>query len=213
MTEPMLGRSARKRLTILSAGRDLFLTNGYQGTSVDQIAASAEVSKQTVYKHFGDKHELLLVIVDNALERTVAPFLERIRALADTADLEADLTALAADYLRAVLQEPVVQLRRLVVGEANRVPELAQLYYDQAPARTLAAFADCFSALHDRGLLHVPEPAVAAEHFAFLIVGRSIDQALFYGGPQVLASIDVDGYIRSGVGVFLAGYRPRAKAG
>lgn len=205
-----LGRSARKRLTILSAGRDLFLSNGYQGTSVDQIAASAEVSKQTVYKHFGDKHELLLAIVNNALESTVTPFLDRIKALADTADLEADLTELAADYLRAVLQEPVVQLRRLVVGEANRVPELAQLYYEQAPARMLAAFAHCFSALHDRGLLHVPEPAIAAEHFAFLIVGRSIDQALFYGGPPVLASVDVDGYVRAGVQVFLAAYQARA---
>lgn len=208
MTE-VLGRSARKRLTILSAGRDLFLGHGYQGTSVDQIAASAEVSKQTVYKHFGDKHELLLAIVNDALEGTVTPFLERIQALADTDDLETDLTALAADYLRAVLQEPVVQLRRLVVGEANRVPELAQLYYSQAPARTLAAFADCFSGLHDRGLLHVSEPSIAAEHFAFLVVGRSIDQALFNGGPQVLADIDVDAYVRAGVQVFLAGYGPR----
>jgi len=202
-----LGRSARKRQTILSAGRDLFLSNGYQGTSVDQIAASAEVSKQTVYKHFGDKHELLLAIVNHALESTVTPFLERIRALADTADLEADLTALAADYLRAVLQEPVVQLRRLVVGEANRVPELAQLYYDQAPARTLAAFAECFSVLHDRGLLRVPEPADAAEHFAFLVVGRCIDQALFCGGPDVLASVDVGSHVRAGVRVFLAAYQ------
>jgi TetR/AcrR family transcriptional repressor of mexJK operon len=209
MTE-VLGRSARKRLTILSAGRDLFLSNGYQGTSVDQIAASAEVSKQTVYKHFGDKHELLLAIVNEALEGAVTPFLERIHALADTTDLENDLTALAADYLRAVLQEPVVQLRRLVVGEANRVPELAQLYYDQAPARTLAAFAECFGRLHDRGLLQAHEPALTAEHFAFLIVGRSIDQALFIGGPQVLSGIDVDGYVRAGVQVFLAGYRPRA---
>jgi TetR/AcrR family transcriptional repressor of mexJK operon len=207
MTEPMLGRSARKRLTILSAGHDLFLSNGYQGTSVDQIAASAEVSKQTVYKHFGDKQELLLAIVNNALESTVAPFLERIGTLANTTDLEADLTALAADYLRAVLQEPVVQLRRLVVGEANRVPELAQLYYDQAPARTLAAFAESFSALHDRGLLHAPESAIAAEHFAFLIVGRSIDRALFYGGPQVLASLDVEDDVRAGVQVFLAAYQ------
>jgi TetR/AcrR family transcriptional repressor of mexJK operon len=207
MTE-VLGRSARKRLTILSAGHDLFLSNGYQGTSVDQIAASAEVSKQTVYKHFGDKQELLLAIVNNALESTVAPFLERIGALADSTDLEADLTALAADYLRAVLQEPVVQLRRLVVGEANRVPELAQLYYDRAPGRTLAAFAECFSALHDRRLLHAPESAIAAEHFAFLIVGRSIDQALFYGGPQVLAGIDVAGYVRAGVQIFLAAYQP-----
>jgi TetR/AcrR family transcriptional regulator, mexJK operon transcriptional repressor len=202
-----LGRSARKRQTILSAGRDLFLSNGYQGTSVDQIAASAEVSKQTVYKHFGDKHELLLAIVNHALESTVTPFLERIRALADTAHLEADLTALAADYLRAVLQEPVVQLRRLVVGEANRVPELAQLYYDQAPARTLAAFAECFSVLHDRGLLRVPEPADAAEHFAFLVVGRCIDQALFCGGPDVLASVDVGSHVRAGVRVFLAAYQ------
>ncbi|HYZ68332.1 MAG TPA: TetR/AcrR family transcriptional regulator [Mycobacterium sp.] len=202
-----LGRSARKRLTILSAGRELFLSNGYQGTSVEQIAASAEVSKQTVYKHFGDKHELLLAIVDNALASTVAPFLERIRTLADTTDLEADLTALAADYLRAVLQEPVVQLRRLVVGEANRVPELARLYYEQAPARTLAAFAECFSALHRCDLLHAPEPALAAEHFAFLIVGRAIDHALFAGGPQVLADLDVDRNVRAGVKVFLAAYK------
>jgi TetR/AcrR family transcriptional repressor of mexJK operon len=207
MTEAMLGRSARKRLTILSAGRALFLSNGYQGTSVDQIAASAEVSKQTVYKHFGDKRELLLSIVNEALDDSVTPFLDRIAALADATDLEAELIALAADYLRAVMQEPVVQLRRLVVGEANRVPELAELYYRQAPARTLAAFADCFAVLHRRGLLQVDEPALAAEHFAFLIVGRSIDQALFYGGPQVLAGVDVERHVRSGVRVFLAAYR------
>jgi TetR/AcrR family transcriptional regulator, mexJK operon transcriptional repressor len=211
MTEPVLGRSARKRLTILSAGRDLFLSNGYQGTSVDQIAASAEVSKQTVYKHFGDKHELLLSIVNEALEDTVTPFLDRIGALAHAADLEAEMLALAADYLRAVLQEPVVQLRRLVVGEANRVPELAELYYTQAPARTLTAFADCFATLHQRGLLHVREPAIAAEHFAFLIIGRSIDQALFYGGPQVLHAFDIDRHVRAGVGVFLAAYQGRTR--
>src|SRR6478672_9961033 len=209
MTKLVLGRSARKRLTILSAGRALFLTNGYQGTSVDQIAASAAVSKQTVYKHFGDKQELLLAIVNNALESTVTPFLGRISALADTADLDIDLTALAGDYLRAVLQEPVVQLRRLVVGEANRVPALAQLYYQQAPARTLAAFADCFARLHDRGLLHVPEPSKAAEHFAFLIVGRCIDQVLFCGGSQVLGTVDVDDHVQAGVQVFLSAYQAR----
>ena len=166
------------------------------------------MSKQTVYKHFGDKHELLLSIVNEALNDTVTPFLDRIAALADTADLETELTALAADYLRAVLQEPVVQLRRLVVGEANRVPELAELYYTQAPARTLSAFAACFAALHRRGLLHVAEPAVAAEHFAFLIVGRSIDQALFFGSRRTLADLDVDRDVSAAVRVFLAAYEP-----
>lgn len=208
MSEPttMPARSVRKRQTILSAGRELFLANGYQGTSMDQVAATASVSKQTVYKHFGDKHELLLAIVDDALHSTVSAFSDRIAALADTTDLDADLTALAADYLRTVLAEPVVQLRRLVVGEANRVPDLAARYYTQAPAHTLAAFAECFGRLHERGLLYAPEPGLAAEHFAFLTIGRVVDQALFHGGPAVLAAIDPQRHGEEAVRVFLAAY-------
>jgi TetR/AcrR family transcriptional repressor of mexJK operon len=209
MTAPVGGRSAHKRATILSAGQALFLSNGYQGTSVDQIAARAEVSKQTVYKHFGDKQELLSAIVDDALASTVTPFLGRIGDLVDSADLSAALGDLAADYLRAVLQEPVVQLRRLVIGEANRVPALAELYYAQAPTRTLGAFADAFAELNDRGLLRTPEPGLAAEHFAFLVVGRCVDQALFCGGPQVLAGLDVAGHARAAVDVFLTAYGQR----
>jgi TetR/AcrR family transcriptional repressor of mexJK operon len=210
MTETALpARSARKRQTILSAGRQLFLSNGYQGTSMDQVAATAAVSKQTVYKHFGEKRELVFTIVTDALDSAAGAIRERITALPDTADLEADLIALACDYLRAVLDERVVQLRRLVIGEANRLPELARLYYEHAPLRTLSALADVFARLHAGGLLNAPEPSIAAEHFAFLIVGRPIDQALFDGAPNVMAEIDVDAYARAGVAVFLAAYRPR----
>jgi TetR/AcrR family transcriptional repressor of mexJK operon len=210
MTETTLpGRSARKRQTILTAGQQLFLSNGYQGTSMDQVAATAAVSKQTVYKHFGEKRELLFAIVTDALDSAAGSVREHILALADSTDLDADLTTLAADYLRVVMQEPVVQLRRLVIGEANRLPELARLYYEHAPLRTLGLLADAITALHDRGLLNAPEPSLAAEHFAFLIVGRPIDQALFDGAPAVLDRVDVDSYARAGVDVFLAAYRSR----
>jgi TetR/AcrR family transcriptional regulator, mexJK operon transcriptional repressor len=176
---------------------------------MDQVAAIAAVSKQTVYKHFGEKRELLFAIVTDALDSAVGSLRDRIAALPDSADVEADLRALAGDYLRAVLQESVVQLRRLVIGEANRLPELARLYYEHAPLRTLTALSDAFARLHDRGVLNIPQSALAAEHFAFLIVGRPIDQALFDGAREVWADFDVDDYARSGVDVFLAAYRPR----
>ncbi|HKV17482.1 MAG TPA: TetR/AcrR family transcriptional regulator [Mycobacterium sp.] len=198
-----------KRQSILAAGQQLFLEHGYTGTSMDQVAATASVSKQTVYKHFGEKRELLYAIVTDALDGTAAAIGHRIAALPDSTDLDNDLAELAGDYLRAVLQEPVVQLRRLVIGEANRLPELARLYYEHAPLRTLGSLADAFSRLHGRGLLNAPEPSLAAEHFAFLIVGRPIDQALFDGASTVLAAVDVDSYARSGVEVFLAAYRSR----
>jgi TetR/AcrR family transcriptional repressor of mexJK operon len=108
-----------------------------------------------------------------------------------------------------VLAEHVVRLRRPVVGEANRMLDLAQRYYEQAPARTLAAFAGCFGRLHDRGMRRAPDPSFAAEHFAFLIVGRCIDQALFCGASQVLAAVDVDGHVRAGVDAVLGAYHPR----
>src|SRR5689334_18054603 len=69
---PSLTRSEQKRGSILGAGRQLFLSNGYQGTSMDQVAAVAAVSKQTVYKHFGEKQELLFAIVTDALDSVVA---------------------------------------------------------------------------------------------------------------------------------------------
>lgn len=53
----------------------------------------------------------------------------------------------------------------------------------------------------------MPDSRLAADHSAFLIVGPSIDQALFFGGPQTLATLDLDTYVPAGVRVFLAAYR------
>ncbi len=52
-------RSEEKRRQIMSAAMELFTSNGFEGTSVDDIAAAARVSKQTVYSHFGCKETLL----------------------------------------------------------------------------------------------------------------------------------------------------------
>jgi TetR/AcrR family transcriptional repressor of mexJK operon len=207
VTAPTVGRSTQKRRAILSAAQSLFLTNGYRGTSVDQIAAGAGVSKQTVYQHIGDKHELLVAIVNETLGDTMTPILDRIAALADTADIATDLADLARDYISAVLQDPVVQLRRLVIGEANRVPELAQAYYEQAQGRSLNAFTEAFARLRDRSLLAIDEPALAAEHFAFLVIGRCVDQALFLGAESVRTDVDVVALAERGLDVFLSAYR------
>ena len=57
------GRSARKRQAIMEAATALFLRDGYRNTSMDQVAADAAVSKQTVYKQFADKEQLFRDIV------------------------------------------------------------------------------------------------------------------------------------------------------
>ena len=65
----MSGRSSRKRSAILDAATELFLTREYAGTSMEDIASAAAVSKQTVYKHFSDKETLFREVALGSVER------------------------------------------------------------------------------------------------------------------------------------------------
>src|SRR6202050_5961734 len=88
-------RTARKRQAILDAATTLFLRVGYLATSMDQIAAAAAVSKQTVYKQFADKQSLFREIVADTVAEVADPVAQQVAGLRDSGDLEADLRGLA----------------------------------------------------------------------------------------------------------------------
>src|ERR671914_3128373 len=82
------GRSARKRRAILGAGRTVFMRGGYEGASMDEVAAVAQVSKQTVYKHFAGKQTLFTEILTTDMERRADELFEAVSATeGDPADL------------------------------------------------------------------------------------------------------------------------------
>jgi TetR/AcrR family transcriptional repressor of mexJK operon len=134
------------------------------------------------------------------------PFLAEIARLGGTADLPAGLRELARAYLAAVMQPPVLQLRRLIIGEAARLPDLARTYYERGPERFVAALAGCFGQLTERGLLRVDDPALAAGQFAFLVLGRALDKSLFCGDTGVFGPAELTALADSAAGVFLAAY-------
>jgi len=198
-------RSARKRRAIIAAATTLFLRQGYQGTSMDEIAALARVSKQTIYKHCADKEQLFsdIILGVTAIAEEFAQAVPIL--LQDTDDLEQALGALARRYITAVMQPQVLQLRRLVIAEAGRFPELARTYYARAPQRVLAALAAALQRLAARGLLRLNDPLLAANHFAFLIVAIPLDKAMFCGDDSFTAA-DLAHVADAGVRAFLAAY-------
>jgi TetR/AcrR family transcriptional repressor of mexJK operon len=199
-------RSARKRRAILDAATTLFLRNGYRGTSMDEIAAVARVSKQTVYKHFADKERLFSAIVTAAVDAAGDPVLEDATALADSDDLEADLRALARAQLERVMQPRLMQLRRLVIGEANRFPQLGRAFYERGAGRSTAALAAAFERLTERGLLDAPDPQLAAAHFNWLVMAAPVNRAMLLGDDALPTAAELDRYAEGGVRGFLAAY-------
>src|SRR5262249_52918966 len=119
-------RSTRKRKAILAAAPPVFPRKGYLRTSMDEIAALAGVSKQTVYKHFVDKEGLFNEIVTSTVNEASDPVHDEVLNLADSGDLEADLRDLARRELAMVMKPQLMQLRRLVIGEVSRFPELGK---------------------------------------------------------------------------------------
>jgi len=178
------GRAAQKHRAILAAATTLFLRSGFKGTSMDEVASLAEVSKQTVYKHFADKEALFREIVegvtgssDAVIEVITAAFGDVLATTSD--ELEARLCKVAGVYLDVVLHAQVLSLRRLIIAEAEQFPDLARRYYEQAPARGIEVLMNCLQPYVDVGLVAADDLRLAAAHFAYLALGPAQDRMLF----------------------------------
>jgi TetR/AcrR family transcriptional repressor of mexJK operon len=203
--------SARKRRAILDAAAAAFLRNGFRGTSMDEIAAAARVSKQTVYKHFSDKERLFSEIVTATVEEASATVGAEVRDLQDSGDVAADLRDLARRQVRSVMQPRIMQLRRLVIGEATRFPELGRAFYDQGPGRTIAALTAAFEHLAERGKLQVEDPRLAAAQFNWLLMSEPLNQSMLLGDDHTPGPDELDAWADAAVRLFLAAHGRRQK--
>lgn len=213
VTDQPRGHTGRRRAprlgsadVIRDAAGALFLRKGYVGTSMDEVASLAGVSKQTVYTHFTDKEQLFTDLVLGNTKR-VDSFLDETRALLhDARDPARELHALARRYVTFVIRPEVLQLRRLVISESTRFPELARRYYENVPERMVAALATCLQCYASKGLLRFENPRQAAEHFVWLVLGQPLDRALFLGVATPSARA-LEQHADAAVDAFLAAYR------
>jgi TetR/AcrR family transcriptional repressor of mexJK operon len=195
----------------MEAATALFLRDGYRNTSMDQVAADAAVSKQTVYKHFADKEQLFREIVLGVTGNSEAIITDltsvlRSNEIDSAEDLRTVLTDLARRYIDGVLQPNVLALRRLIIAEAERFPDLARTYFDQAPSRAIHVIAEALRAYEERGLLDLGDAELAAAQFAYLVLGIPQDRAQFCPHERP-SPAERDRLAAAAVRVFLAAYR------
>jgi TetR/AcrR family transcriptional regulator, mexJK operon transcriptional repressor len=199
-------RSEQKRRVILEAATKVFLKGGYLGTNMDEIAALSGVSKQTVYKHFASKEALFVEIVTGMTGEAGDRVLKDVSEPHDRASLAHYLHNYAYKQLTIVLTPRLMQLRRLVIGEVSRFPELAKVLYERGPGRALTELAAAFKRLAERGLLEVDDPQVAASHFNWLIMAEPLNQVMLLGDEAIPSEEKLHQHVAEGVRVFLAAY-------
>jgi AcrR family transcriptional regulator len=199
-------RSERKHLDMLAAAEQLFLRHGYLGTSMDELAELSNVSKQTVYAHFGSKEALFVELVSSMTAAAGDGLHDLDELPAADGDVAGFLERYAADELTVVMTPRLLQLRRLVIGEVGRFPELARALYENGPHRAIRSLAKAIASLTDRGLLAADRPLDAATTFNWLVMGAPMNEAMLLGDGAIPEPAALRRHAAHVTRVFLAAY-------
>lgn len=192
-----------KREAILAAAQVLFLGNGYEGSSMESIAAEAGVSKLTLYSHFKDKEALFSAAVKTTCETRLPRRLFQVEA---DCDIEKLLLAIGGAFNELVNSPESIGLHRVMVAMATQNPALVKMFFDAGPQQLLCDLQQLFTRANALGLLEIDDPLRAAEHFCSLIKGAQHFR-LLVGYAEAPTDDEGNLHVRDAVSVFLRAYR------
>ncbi len=195
-------RTGRKFDQVIAGARDVFMSDGFEGASVDEIARAAGVSKATLYSYFPDKRLLFMEVARHECRRMA----EETEARIDRTQPMREVLTVAAEGVATFLTSKFgVQIHRICVAEADRFPELGRAFYESGPQLGCERLAGYFTEMQDKGELVMEDVILAAEQFSELCKCRLWPRAIF--GLQTEFSRDEICYVaREAVETFLARY-------
>ena len=197
-----LPRNGRKLEQVLEGARTVFMRDGFEGASVDEIARVARVSKATLYSYFPDKRMMFLEVAKSECRLQAERSMEMICSSRTTPDA---LRTAGRNLVRFMTSDFGLNMFRICVAESDRFPELGQQFYASGPKMVrdrLVAF------LHDaigRGELAIDDVELAAEQFTELCKADIFPRFLFCGACRPSEQA-IDRVIEGAVSTFMSRY-------
>ena len=167
------------------------------------------MSKQTLYRAFGDKEGIFTALIHTACDRVHDPFAPLIDRMETVESAEHAIRMLAEQFASSILSPQTQQLRRLVIAEAGRFPALGELYWERGFLRVLTSIERCLAVLHRRALLHVASLELSAQQFAGMLLWIPSNRIMFLGAARTPGEEELRAIIDEGVDAFLRAHSTR----
>ncbi len=200
---PAAGTDPDKRRQILEGAGRVFSTLGFDAASMNDVAREAEVSKATLYVYFEDKEHLFAAICAERRERNIA---ELIALLDKSRPVEVVLAEFGKELLRRLSDPFVVAAHRIVIGVAERMPDLGRDFYEAGPTRVTRAVAELIAHHVEAGRLEVDDVTLAAVQFLELSLATIFRPRLYGVETGPASPSEIEKVVDSAVAVFLAAY-------
>ena len=194
-------KDLEKGAAILEAAKRLFIAQGFDGTSMDQIAAGAGVSKLTVYSHFGDKETLFAAAAKAYCEQKLPSTLFEAHP---EVPLRERLMQIARAFFTMVSAPEAVAGHRILCTPQMADSPIPRMFWEAGPKRVQHAFAGLLRARVAAGELAIDDVDRAASQFFTLLKGEPHAQLVFGCGCE--GSGDLQAHLDASVDLFLRAY-------
>ena len=198
-------RRGRKFDQVLEGARAVFMAQGFDGASVDEIARTANVSKATLYAYFPDKRLLFLEVVRAECNRQAD---EAMAAIDPEAPPEQVLRLGARRIVEFYCSDFGRGVARLRAAESDRFPELGRQFYEAGPELARSRISAYLAAVCARGALVIEDIPLAADQFVKLCEADLLDRVTC-GTQTRFTEAEIARIIDGAVTMFLARYAPR----
>lgn len=195
-------RRGRKFDQVLDGARDIFLSDGFEGASVDDIAKAAGVSKATLYSYFPDKS---LLFMEVAKAECCAQASRALDELPCQGSIEANLRMAARQMVDFLTSEFGQGVFRIAVAESARFPEVGREFYENGPKLIRSRMTEMLGTWVERGVLEIEDLDLAADQFHALCKASIFEKMIFHLVDKV-SDADKDRVIDAAVETFLARY-------
>lgn len=196
-------KNETKRNQILAAATQLFTEQGYAATSMVLIAKQADVSKQTVYSHFGSKDDLFAASIEQKCDSTLMINAENI----DITNPKETLFGIAQRFVEMITSKEALAVHKICSFESKSYPHLSELFYQAGPERLTAEIALLMERLVEAKILVIANTHDAALQYLHVMKGEAWMRAEFNIKEQIPQS-EIDRYLRASVEHFMKGYAP-----
>jgi AcrR family transcriptional regulator len=200
---PPAGTDPHKRRQIVEGAGRVFSTLGFDAASMSDVAREAQVSKATLYVYFQDKEHLFTAVCAERRDRNIA---EMIAMLDPAKPVAETLQAFGTEMLRRITQPFVVATNRIVIGVAERMPDVGNEFFEAGPMRVVRAFAEFLERHHAQGTLRIDDSFLAAVQFLELAQATIFRPRLYAITNEPASEEEIRKVVTSAVRVFLAAY-------
>lgn len=197
----MPDRGVARRQAFLSAAREVFLEQGFEAASVNDVVRRAGGSLATLYSQFGNKEGLFLAVATDQSERFHREILPQS---VDHLGLEDGLVAIGEHYVKAILTRDNLAFYRIIVGEGRKFPDEVKSHIATGADQLRDQVAHFLNLRTQKEGLRFNDPDAAASFFTGLLRARHHYLAL--ANPDYALTDDALGaHVRSAVALFLRG--------